>query len=101
LEDITVYGSVARWRVKDGQQQELEQLVTELMSELPPGAHGVWVYRSDSDPQEYWVAGNFDSKDAYTSNSNGPEQDARFRRLRALMDGDPEWHDGEIIFGRP
>jgi len=31
-----MYGSVSRWRVKDGQQQEFEQLLNELMREMPP-----------------------------------------------------------------
>lgn len=96
-----MYGSVSRWRVKDGQQQALEQLISELMGTMPPGSRGVNVYHSDTDPLEYWVAGSWDSKDAYTANSNTPGQDANFRRLRALMDADPEWHDGEIVFSRP
>lgn len=33
--------------------------------------------------------------------SAGPHTDASFRRLRALMESDPEWHDGEIVFARP
>jgi hypothetical protein len=43
------------------------------------------------------VASSWDSKEAYTSNANTPEQDARFRRLREFMETDPEWHDGEIV----
>ncbi len=35
-----MYGSVSRWRVKDGQQQELERLFTEMMNDLPPGSWG-------------------------------------------------------------
>jgi len=96
-----MYGSVSRWRVKEGQEQELEQLMNELMSEMPAGSRGVCVYRSDTDPREYWVAGSWHSKDAYTTNSNAPGTDARFRRFRALLEADPEWHDGEIVFARP
>jgi quinol monooxygenase YgiN len=96
-----MYGSVSRWRVKDGHQQELEQLLSELMRDMPPGSRGVCVYRSDADPQEYWVAGSWDSKEAYAANSSRPETDASFRRLRALIESDPEWHDGEIVFARP
>jgi quinol monooxygenase YgiN len=95
-----MYGSVSRWRVKDGRQAELEQLLNE-MPEPPPGSRGVLVYRSDADPQEYWVAGSWDSKDAYTTNSSRPETDASFRRLRELLESDPEWHDGEIVLARP
>jgi quinol monooxygenase YgiN len=67
------------------------------MRDRPPGARSVYLYKSDADPREYWVAGVFDSREAYTSNSATPAQDARFRKLRDLMDADPEWHDGEIV----
>ena len=96
-----MYGSVSRWRVKDGQQQELEQLFTEMMNDIPPGSQGVTVYRSDADPQEYWIAGRWDSKEIYRANANRPETDANFRRFRALLESDPEWHDGEIVFTQP
>ena len=95
-----MYGSVARWRVKEGKGQELEQLAEELMRERPPGSNTVHVYRADADPREYWVASSWDSKEAYTTNSNTPQQDQRFRQLRDLMDSDPEWHDGEIVVAR-
>lgn len=92
-----MYGTVARWRVKDGKQQELESLCAELMRETPAGSRSVFVYRADNDPQEYWVASQWESQEAYRSNSNTPEQDARYRQLRELMETDPDWHDGEII----
>ena len=95
-----MYGSVSRWRIKQGKQQELEQLADELMRERPAGSRAVYMYRSDNDPTEYWVVGVFESKNAYTSNSNTPEQDGRYRRLRALMETDPEWHDGEVVVAR-
>jgi heme-degrading monooxygenase HmoA len=95
-----MYGTVARWRVKAGNETEFEQLVNDVTNEIPTGSRGVFLYRADTDPLEYWVASQWDSKEAYTSNSNTPEQDERFRRLRALMDGDPEWHDGEIVVAR-
>ena len=95
-----MYGSVARWRVKEGKEKELEQLMSEVMRDRPPGSQAVWVYRSDADSREYWVASSWDSKEAYTTNSNTPQQDQRFRQLRDLMDSDPEWHDGEIVVAR-
>jgi quinol monooxygenase YgiN len=95
-----MYGTVARWKVKEGKEKDLEQLAEELMREMPPGSRSVLVYRSDANPREYWVASSWDSKEAYTSNSNTPEQDQRFRQLRELMDSEPEWHDGEIVVAR-
>ena len=95
-----MYGSVARWRVKEGSEREFEQLVAEVTAEIPAGSRGMFLYRADADPREYWVASSWESKDAYTSNSGTPEQNERFRRLRELMDSDPEWHDGEIVLAR-
>lgn len=92
-----MYGSVSRWRVKEGKGPEMERLADELMKDRPSGAVSVSVYRSDNDPNEYWVAGMFSSREAYAANSATPEQGERFSQLRALMDGDPEWHDGEIV----
>jgi quinol monooxygenase YgiN len=92
-----MYGSIARWHIKEGKQEEFERLGDELMQERPPGSRAVYVYRSDADPTEYWVAGVFESRDAYEANSATPEQGARFQRLRELMESDPEWHDGEIV----
>jgi quinol monooxygenase YgiN len=92
-----MYGSVSRWRVKDGKQDELKALMEEVTRDAAPGSRAVYVYQADSDPREYWVVGVWESREAYTSNSATPEQDARFQRLRALMETDPEWHDGEIV----
>jgi heme-degrading monooxygenase HmoA len=94
---LAMYGSVSRWRVKEGKQDELERLLKEISGERAPGSRALNVYHSDADTREYWVAGVFESREAYTSNSATPEQSGRFQRLRELMDSDPEWHDGEVV----
>jgi heme-degrading monooxygenase HmoA len=92
-----MYGSVSRWRVKEGHQQELEGLVNEISKTRYPGSRALYVYRADSDPQEYWVVGVFESREAYTANSAAPETNTNYQRLREHMDADPEWHDGEVV----
>ena len=52
-----MYGSVSRWRVKEGKQEEIERLMAEVSRDRPPGSRALNVYRSDADPREYWVAG--------------------------------------------
>ncbi len=52
-----MYGSISRWRVKEGKQDELEQLAAEVMNDRAPGSRAVYMYRADADPREYWVAG--------------------------------------------
>jgi len=39
----------------------------------------------------------FESREAYHTNAASPEQAERYAALRALMDADPEWHDGDIV----
>jgi heme-degrading monooxygenase HmoA len=62
-----------------------------------PGFVTQYVYRSDVDPNEYWLAVVFESKEAYRANAASPAQDITYRRLRELLTDDPEWHDGEIV----
>ncbi len=40
-------------------------------------------------------------KAAYMVLADSPEQDARYRKLLDLFEGEPEWHDGEIIDANP
>jgi quinol monooxygenase YgiN len=92
-----MYGSVSRWTAKEGKEAELEALVAEISKAPYPGSRGLTVYRSDANPREYWVAGVFESRGAYTANSASPETSRNYERLRSLMESDPEWHDGEVI----
>jgi len=39
----------------------------------------------------------FTDKTSYVANARDPKQDERFKRMRAFLASDPEWHDGEII----
>lgn len=92
-----MYGTIARLRVKPGQEANLRQMGEQAASEIP-GFAFQYVYRSDSDPQEFWLVVGFDSKEAYVANAQSPEQDARYQQFRQLLDADPEWHDGEIVY---
>jgi len=42
----------------------------------------------------------FDGKDTYHTNAQSPEQHEAYEAYRALLEADPEWHDGEIIFSQ-
>ncbi len=95
-----MYGSVSRWIAKEGKEGELEALVDEISKTPYPGSRALTVYRSDANPREYWVAGVFESREVYASNSASPETSANYQRLRSLMDSEPEWHDGEVVVSR-
>ena len=92
------YGTVAHMRVKKGKLDELRKMTeAEDMMDIP-GYVATLVYQMDSDPDELYMAVVFDSKEAYTKNADSPEQDARYREFIKLLDGEPEWHDGAIIY---
>ena len=93
-----MYGTVARLQVKPGSEQELMKLNKEYEGLNVPGFRGTYVYRSDTEPNTYWMAVAFADKAAYQANAESPEQDKRYQQMRALLAADPEWHDGEIVF---
>ena len=90
-----MYGTVARFRLKPGMLEQVRRFFDEM--EPPPGQVWRFVYQLDSDPDEYMVAVAFESKEAYIANADRPEQHAAFMRLAELLQGAPEWHDGEIV----
>jgi quinol monooxygenase YgiN len=85
-------------RAKSGHEQALMDVsAEEIAANRPPGLVSTLVYRSVDDPQEYWLAVAFDSEEAYRRNAASPEQDDWYRRLLEHLEGEPEWHDGEIV----
>lgn len=92
-----MYGTVAKIRIKPGMEAELERLSQEQAPDTK-GFRFQYVFRLDEDPQTAYLVVGFDSEDAYRANAESPEQHARYEAYRALLEGDPEWHDGEIAF---
>ena len=96
-----MYGTIARCRVKPGSEKKFIEM-TRDEQELPiPGLFGQYVYRMDANPNEFYLVVIFESKQAYLANADSPEQDARYQQFRTLMEEEPEWHDGEIMYAEP
>lgn len=94
-----MYGTVARMRVKAGMLDALRELSESYDTSVrPPGYVAQYVYQMDDDPQELYLAVMFESREAYVANADSPEQHERFLKMREMLDGDPEWNDGVIIF---
>jgi quinol monooxygenase YgiN len=92
-----MYGTVARMRLKPGTEENLNAQLREFESLHVPGYLATYIYRMDDEPDIYYMAVMFESKETYVANAESPEQDTRYRRIRDLLQSDPEWHDGEII----
>ncbi len=98
-----MYGTVARMHVKPGSGDQLAQLARDFEQAQVPGFIASYAYKLDANPNEYLLAVIFDSKESYRANAESPAQNARFQDMMALLEREPEWHDGEIvaISGRP
>jgi heme-degrading monooxygenase HmoA len=84
--------------LKPGAEERMRSTVAEFERLKVPGFKGQLVYRSDSDPNELFLAVVFESKEAYQANARSPEQHQRYQGYRELLAVDPEWHDGEIVY---
>jgi quinol monooxygenase YgiN len=92
-----MYGTVARMRLKPGVPDGAMAQVSEDAAQIP-GLLSSLVYRSDSDPRELFLAAVFESREAYLANADRPEQHRRYLKMRELLEDDPEWHDGDVIY---
>ena len=96
-----MYGTVARLRVKPGAAEKLLQFARAAESRKIPGFVFEYVYQMDADAREFILVVGFTDKAAYVKNADSPEQNAQYLEFRALLDADPEWHDGEIVDAYP
>lgn len=93
--------TTARMQVASGKMDDLIQLMDEEDAEArrlrEQGWQSTVVGKSKNDPNEVWVTVTWDNSQNYMKNSNTPEQNAWYQKLRALLASDPEWHDCDVI----
>jgi hypothetical protein len=78
-------------------QEKLLAFEAEIREAKIPGLVAEFTFCTDEDPNVYYEAIVFESREAYRALAESPEQDARYRRLLELLEAAPEWHDGEVI----
>lgn len=96
-----MFGTIFRMRPKAGQEQTIMELVGRWEREILPelsGYIGECVLQSTSNPGEVIGLVIFDSEASYQQSSSSPAQGQWYQKLRALLESDPEWNDGQIIF---
>jgi len=90
-----MYGTVARTRVKPENRDQLREVVKRQLEGGIPGLVKSYVlHENDSDVS--WLFAIFEDRASYEKNADDPAQNERYLEYRALMEEDPEWHDGEI-----
>ena len=93
-----MYGTVARTRVKPENREKLsEVLARQTVAAVPGYVAAYMLFENDGDTA--WLFAVFQDRASYDRNADDPAQNDRYVEYRALMEDDPEWHDGEIKTG--
>ncbi len=90
-----MYGTIAKVRINPEKVAEFQTLLDSMG--VGAGQVARYVYQMDAEPGEVWLVAVFESREAYWANAHSPQQNERFSRVMALLEGSPEWHDGEIL----
>ncbi len=94
-----MYGTIAHMRFKAENKQALVDNLTSQTRVDVPGFVSARLLFPDDRPGEAYLAAVFEDRDSYMKNADSPEQHDRYVQMRALLDADPEWTDGEWVSG--
>jgi quinol monooxygenase YgiN len=94
--EAPMYGTVARCEVKKENRQALRELSARQMAAREVAGYVTSYVLFEDNDDVAWLVAVFQDRKSYVANANDPAQDADYREFRALMESDPEWHDGEI-----
>lgn len=91
-----MYGTIAKLKVKKGMEQAaMKDMEREVNAE---GYMGHFLYQMDNDPTEVYLVVVFESKESYRANAESQETNANYETMLTYLDGEPEWHDGQILY---
>jgi len=94
-----MFGTVARISVQSGKEEAFLAIGEQWSKERgeATGEVAEYVFKSEGGPGEYFLVGIFRDRETYYANARDPETDRWYRRMRATLAADPEWHDGEVV----
>ncbi|HEV8563347.1 MAG TPA: antibiotic biosynthesis monooxygenase [Actinomycetota bacterium] len=90
-----MYGTVARIRVKTENRDALRKVFDAQSSRQVEGfksSYVLWENEGDAG----WLVAIFEDRATYDKNADDPAMHEQYVAYRALMEAEPEWHDGEI-----
>jgi quinol monooxygenase YgiN len=90
-----MYGTVARMVVKPENREAMRAVFAEDEGRDVKGFVGSYVLM-ENDSDNVWLLAVFEDRAAYDANADDPKMHETYVKYRALLEEDPEWHDGEI-----
>jgi quinol monooxygenase YgiN len=91
-----MYGTVARMKGKPGALEALKSRIGD--AEQTSGAVALYVFRTDADPNEFFMVAVFESEEAYRANAEKPETHQGYLEMMKYLEAEPEWNDGQVIW---
>ncbi len=94
-----MFGTVARMVVQPGMEHEFVTIGEQWTQErgASTGVVAEYVFQLEGRPREYLMVAIFADRETYNTNAKDPETDRWYQRMRATLEADPEWNDGEIV----
>jgi hypothetical protein len=90
-----MYGTVARTRVKPENREALRAVFQrQRYSDVEGFVASYVLFENAGDTT--WLFAVFSDREAYERNADDPAQHERYLEYRALLEIEPEWHDGDI-----
>jgi quinol monooxygenase YgiN len=95
MEGGGMYGTCARMVVKPENREAIRAIFKEDEGRDIKGYVASYVL-SENDSDNMWLLAIFDDRATYDANADDPRMHETYVKYRALLEEDPEWHDGEI-----
>src|SRR5689334_2992299 len=102
MEEDAMFGTIGHARLKPGMRNQLDALMTEWQRTIRPQIPGPFVQyfgHHDGQPNEIVFVALAQDKPTYRQLAQLPAQDAWYRRMRDILEGDVQWDDVELEAG--
>ena len=93
-----MYGTTARMRLTPGSEAMFRAHLGALQAYPTEGWICTTYSHSSADPLDVWLSVVYDSEESYRAAAESISQHALYIRLRSVLEADPEFHDGEVLY---
>ena len=92
-----MYGTVAMCEIRADQVDAFRELMDQQSGSGMDGWVGTDVLVPDNHEGRMVLVVRFRDRASYEANADSPEQNERYLKMRALLESDPVWHDGDWV----
>jgi hypothetical protein len=95
-----MFGTIYRMHPKPDQEGRIADHFRRWERERRPLVDGMvsgYLFRPKASAPDLIGVAVFDSEANFRKNADDPAQDHWYRSLREMLDGDPEWTDGDVL----